>query len=92
MENSSIYNQFQTQMLLPKFGIEAQLKLQNAKVLVIGAGGLGCPCIQYLIGAGIGTVGICDGDWVELSNLHRQILFTSIGIINCNTIFILYKL
>lgn len=77
MENSSIYNQFQTQMLLPKFGIEAQLKLQNAKVLVIGAGGLGCPCIQYLIGAGIGTVGICDGDWVELSNLHRQILFTS---------------
>lgn len=50
-----------------------QLKLQNAKVLIVGAGGLGCPAATYLAGAGIGTIGIIDGDVVEISNLHRQI-------------------
>lgn len=64
-------------MLLPNFGIESQHKLLHAKILVIGGGGLGCPCIQQLVAAGVGTIGICDGDFVEISNLHRQIIFDS---------------
>lgn len=58
------------------FGAEAQEKLKSAKVLVIGAGGLGCPVIQYLTAAGIGEIGIVDGDVVSLSNLQRQIIYT----------------
>jgi molybdopterin/thiamine biosynthesis adenylyltransferase len=58
------------------FGEEGQLKLKAAKVLVIGAGGLGCPVIQYMVAAGVGQIGIVDGDTVSLSNLQRQILYT----------------
>ena len=52
-----------------------QVKLKNARVLVIGAGGLGCPLIQYLASCGIGTIGVVDFDVIEHSNLHRQILY-----------------
>lgn len=62
---------------LEGFGTLAQEKLLQAKVLVIGAGGLGCPLLQYLATAGIGTIGVVDGDVIAISNLHRQILYTS---------------
>jgi sulfur-carrier protein adenylyltransferase/sulfurtransferase len=68
-------NRYARQILLPEIGLIGQEKLKSAKVLVIGAGGLGCPAIQYLAAAGIGTLGIVDFDVVQLSNLHRQILY-----------------
>jgi len=63
-------------LILPSFGLEAQLKLKNSSVLVIGAGGLGCPVLQYLAAAGVGHIGIVDFDKIEESNLQRQILFS----------------
>lgn len=66
---------YNRQMMLPEIGEEGQEKLLNSKVLVIGAGGLGCPVLQYLSAAGVGTIGIIDFDIVELHNLHRQILY-----------------
>lgn len=70
------YLRYTKPMLLPEIGIEGQEKIKNAKVLVIGAGGLGCPILQYLATSGVGTIGVVDFDNVELSNLHRQILYT----------------
>lgn len=64
------------QTALPEIGKAGQEKLAQAKVLVIGAGGLGCPVLQNLAGMGIGTIGIVDGDIVSESNLHRQLLYT----------------
>ena len=54
-----------------------QVLLKNSSVLIVGAGGLGCPSALYLAGAGIGHIGIVDYDDIEINNLHRQILFTS---------------
>lgn len=70
------YERYQRQIRLTEFGEVAQQKLLQAKVLVIGAGGLGCPALQYLAAAGVGTIGIVDYDVVDLSNLQRQILYT----------------
>lgn len=72
---------YQRHLTLPGFGKAAQLRLKSARVLVIGAGGLGCPVLQYLAAAGVGTLGIVDDDIVSRSNLQRQILFcdTDVG-------------
>ena len=62
------------QRMLPEIGEAGQQKLKDAKVLVIGAGGLGSPALLYLAAAGVGTLAVCDGDTVDRSNLQRQIL------------------
>lgn len=69
--------QYNRHFLLDSIGIEGQTKLKNSKVLVVGAGGLGCPILQYLAAAGVGTIGIIDNDTVDQSNLQRQILFST---------------
>ena len=63
------------QTLLKDFGLEGQRKLSDARVLVIGAGGLGLPVLTYLNAMGVGTLGVVDRDCVSLSNLHRQVLY-----------------
>lgn len=63
------------QLALPGFGLEQQLRLHKAHVLVIGAGGLGCPVMQSLASAGVGTISVIDDDTVDITNIHRQILF-----------------
>ncbi len=68
---------YNRQILIPEIGISGQEKIKNASVLVVGAGGLGCPVLQYLVAAGIGKVGIVEFDTVDESNLHRQILYGS---------------
>ncbi|KAI1395976.1 adenylyltransferase [Hypoxylon fuscum] len=67
------YFRYGRQLILPTVGIKGQLWLKSTSVLIIGAGGLGCPAAAYLAGAGAGTLGVVDGDIVEVSNLHRQI-------------------
>ena len=76
MLNDSEKNRYSRHLTLPQVGEKGQLRLKAAKVLVVGAGGLGCPVLQYLAAAGIGHITIVDGDQVSLSNLQRQILFT----------------
>jgi molybdopterin/thiamine biosynthesis adenylyltransferase/rhodanese-related sulfurtransferase len=64
-------------LIIPEFNIEGQKKLKNARVLVVGTGGLGAPLLLYLTAAGVGTIGIVDFDVVDKSNLQRQVLFTT---------------
>lgn len=63
------------QILIPSFGEDGQNRLKNSSVVIIGAGGLGSPVLQYLAAAGIGNIGILDNDEVQLSNLNRQTLY-----------------
>lgn len=66
---------YDRQIILPQIGIEGQRKLKKARVLIVGAGGLGAPVALYLAGSGIGKIGLMDADLVSLSNLQRQIIF-----------------
>ncbi|WP_378179388.1 molybdopterin-synthase adenylyltransferase MoeB [Aquimarina sp. SS2-1] len=68
--------QYNRHLILNKIGEEGQYKLKFAKVLVVGAGGLGCPVLQYLTAAGVGIIGIIDNDIVDQTNLQRQVLYT----------------
>ena len=71
------FDRYRRHLSLPEFGVEGQRKLLDARVLLIGAGGLGCPLAQYLAAAGVGTLGLIDFDRVDLSNLQRQVLYAT---------------
>ena len=77
MNQKEYLQRYETQLLLSNMSIEKQLKLFDTKILVIGAGGLGSPCLTHLAASGIGHIGICDMDSVSVSNLNRQTLFTT---------------
>ncbi|WEK17492.1 MAG: HesA/MoeB/ThiF family protein [Candidatus Pedobacter colombiensis] len=75
MRPLSTLKRYDRQITLPELGVDGQQRLLNTRVLVVGAGGLGCPLLLYLVGAGIGHIGIIDDDIVDETNLHRQVLF-----------------
>ena len=75
--NQDELSHYARHIILPEIGMSGQEKLKKASVLVIGAGGLGCPVLQYLAAAGVGCLGIVDFDQVTASNLQRQILYTT---------------
>ncbi|MBV8325886.1 HesA/MoeB/ThiF family protein [Chryseobacterium sp.] len=80
MKNEDTFKRYSRQIFINEIGLEGQKKIIAAKVLVIGAGGLGSPVIQYLAAAGVGTLAVMDFDHVELHNLNRQIIHTETGI------------
>lgn len=74
MKDKDVFTRYSRQIFIDEIGLEGQRKIMNSKVLVVGAGGLGSPVIQYLAAAGTGTLGVADFDKVELHNLNRQII------------------
>ena len=104
--NINLINRFSRQVVLKDIGILGQKKILSSNVLIVGAGGLGCPAAEFLTRAGIGTSGIIDNDKVNLSNLHRQSLYETSDVgkfkvvtvkkklnkININTDIKIYKL
>jgi molybdopterin/thiamine biosynthesis adenylyltransferase len=68
-----LVERYSRQMLLKEISYQGQLKIINSKVAIIGCGGIGCPLALYLAGAGVGCLGLFDSDFVEVTNLHRQI-------------------
>lgn len=75
MLNTEELRRYNRQMILPQVGTRGQERLKTAKVLVVGAGGLGSPLLQYLTAAGVGTIGIIDADNVDITNLQRQVIY-----------------
>jgi len=73
--STTLIERFSRQIVLKNIGILGQKKILSSKVLIIGAGGLGCPVAEFLTRAGVGTIGIVDNDKINLSNLHRQSLY-----------------
>ena len=75
MLNSKEKKQYSKQIQLSEIGIDGQQKLKNSKILIVGAGGLGCPVLIQLTSSGVGEIGLIDDDLIELDNLPRQILY-----------------
>lgn len=74
MKRQDVFERYSRQIFIEEIGLEGQKRIRSSKVLVIGAGGLGSPVIQYLAAAGVGALGVADFDEVELHNLNRQII------------------
>ena len=75
--NKNLIERYSRQIVLKNVGVVGQKAICNSKVLIVGAGGLGCPITDYLSRAGVGTIGIADFDKISLSNIHRQSLYNS---------------
>ena len=75
--NKKLVERYSRQIVLKDVGPTGQKKIINSKVLVVGAGGLGCPVIDYLSRAGVGNIGVVDNDKVNISNIHRQSIYSS---------------
>ena len=75
--NKNHIERYSRQIVLKDVGVVGQKKIRSSKVLIVGAGGLGCPIVDYLSRAGVGTIGIADFDKINLSNIHRQNLYNS---------------
>lgn len=75
-------------MLVPSIDVDGQISLSKSKVLIVGAGGLGCPSAMYLAAGGVGEITIVDNDQVELTNLHRQVLHmqSDIGLLKVDSV------
>ena len=78
--NKNQIKRFSRQIILKDIGASGKKKIIQSRVLIIGMGGLGCPVAEFLTRAGVGTLGIIDYDNVDLSNIHRQILYNFSGV------------